>query len=217
VHIYAVAKQLVGAIDSCFTTKHQAPSQDRTHFAPMRDAVHFCSTSKPCAKFSRLGGTRTVTRANLAQVFTPRRHANGNWKPRFAGARLLRPSGRYRTWVCKHAGRRDLCGPATTRQRVRLAPRVHGTQNMQQVRTAPETHLTSRPCGWLAVAGGGGGDERLARTPRPVRAGNHTTARETYAKSSRHAKHAASPHRTRNAPHFAPMRDAVHFCFLDDV
>jgi hypothetical protein len=44
----------------------------------------------------------------------------------------------------------DLRGPATTRQRVRLAPRFHGTQNMQQVLTAggggnPPTHPKTHP------------------------------------------------------------------------
>ncbi len=52
---------------------------------------------------------------------------------------------------------------SNTRQRVRLAPRIHGTQNMQQVLLTP--------C--------------------------NTTARVTCAKISRHAKHAASPHRGR--------------------
>ncbi len=63
------------------------------------------------------------------------------------------------------------------RQRVRLAPRFHGTQNMQQVLLTP--------C--------------------------DTTARVTCAKSSRHAKHAASPHRGRRGRGRALMTSSTRF------
>ncbi len=52
---------------------------------------------------------------------------------------------------------------------------------MPQVLTAGETGA-----GAAAAWGGGGTSERLARKPRPARASNHTTARETRAKIACH-------------------------------
>jgi hypothetical protein len=82
----------------------------------------------------------------------------------------------------------------------RIAPKLHGTQNMEQVLTAGS-----------AGAGAATGAERLARTPRPARASNHTTARETRAKISWHAKHAACSRYTRPRPRTRPkIRHAKH-------